>query len=399
MAKEVEFHRKRLDNGLTVLFERKKGSVVATSTSVKFGAQHENEKIKGIAHFIEHLVFKGTKTRSVLEIASQVENKGGIINAFTGEEITAYWNKLPSKHFKLGADTAIDLITNPLFEKEPLERERKVILEEIKMYRDNPSTHVFEKIKEIMYKKPFNMSIAGTAKSVNGLSREKVVKIYDSIYGSNNMIFCVVGDTNWDSVLEQAKKFPSKKRKIDNIPIIPSSGILTEKRKGIDQAHIILGFQAPKLNDKDRYSSEIFSSILGGGMGSRLFQEVREKRGLCYTIRSNLEQSKDYAYELIYVGTVKEKIKEIKELILKEIKKMGELEESDFLEGKERLIGLRKLSEEKSDAVMVGLLQEEIGGNVKDYYKYEEQINKVKLENVRKLSKLKNYSFASLIPG
>ena len=193
MAKKVEFYRKQLDSGLTVLFEKRKIPVVAVSSSVRFGAQYETEKIKGISHFIEHLVFKGTKNRKVEEIPREIELKGGVLNAFTGEEITCYWNKLPSKHFILGADISRDLVLNPLFEKEPLERERKVILEEIKMYNDNPTSFVLEKIKEMLYEKPFNMSIAGTAETVKGLSRDDVAKLHKSIYASNNMIFSVVG--------------------------------------------------------------------------------------------------------------------------------------------------------------------------------------------------------------
>ncbi len=398
MAKGAEFHRKKLDNGLTVIFEKRKIPVVSVVSSVKFGAQYENESIKGVSHFIEHLVFKGTKNRTVAEIPREIESKGGIINAFTGEEVTGYWNKLPSKYFSLGAEISRDLILNPLFEAKALERERKVVLEEIKMFHDNPSTHVLEKIKEMLYEKPFNMSIAGTAKTVVGLSRKKIINLFNSIYSTNNMIFAVVGDADWGDVLDEARKFPRTGKKINFIPIIFKNGQVIEKRKGIDQAHSVLGFHVPKLIDKNRYAIEIFDSILGGGMSSRLFQEVREKRGLCYAIKSSLEQSKDYAYEMIYAGSVKEKVKEIKKIILKEIKKMKDLQKSDFNEAKERLIGLKQISKEKCDSTMVELLQEEIGGNAENYYKYEDRINSVKLGKVRELSLLKGYSFVTLVP-
>ena len=397
--KEPEFYRKKLDNGLTVIFEKREMPIVAVSTSVKFGAQFENENIKGISHFIEHLVFKGTKKRTVTDIPYEVESKGGIINAFTGEEITCYWNKLPSKYFSLGVDISRDLVLNPVFEKEALERERKVILEEIKMYHDNPNSYVLEKIKEMLYEKPFNLSVAGTLKTVAGLSRDKVVELFNSIYSSNNMILGVVGNVSWEEVLEEAKKFPKVNKKINYIPIISKNGELIEKRKGIDQAHEVIGFHMPGLCDKDRYAAEIFDSILGGGMSSRLFQEIREKRGLCYAIKSHLEQSKDYSYMMIYAGTTKEKIKEIKELALKEIKKIDQLEPKDFDEAKERLIGLKDINSEKCDSTMMDLLQEEMGGDAGDYYKYEERINKVKLKDVRELSKLKGYSFVALLPG
>ena len=396
--KEPEFYRKKLDNGIIVIFEKRSIPVIAVSTSVKFGAQYESEKIKGISHFMEHLVFKGTKNRTVVDIPKVIEGKGGIINAFTGEEITCFWNKLPSKHFELGADISRDLVLNPLFEKEALERERKVILEEIKMYHDNPSSYVIEMIKNRLYKKPFNMSVAGTLKTVAGLSREKVVELHNSVYSTNNLIFCVVGDCEWEQVLIEAEKFPKINKPIQNIKIIPKNGSLVEKRKGIDQAHEVIGFHMPKLNDKNRYAAEIFDSILGNGMSSRLFQEVREKRGLCYSIKSHLEQSKDYSYELIYTGTVKEKIKEVREIVLKEIKKFKDLKQSELEEGKETLIGLKQISKEKCDGTMIDLLSEEIGGNAENYYNYEESINNVKLKDVQELSKLKGYSFVALVP-
>jgi len=396
--KQVEFYRRKLDNGLTVIFEKRAIPVVAISTSVKFGAQYESEEIKGISHFIEHLVFKGTKNRSVSEIPQEIETKGGILNAFTGEEVTAYWNKLPARYFSLGADISRDLVLNPLFEKNALERERKVILEEIKMYHDNPSTYVLEKAKEMLYKKPFSMSIAGDAKTVAGLSREKVIELFNSIYSTNNMIFSVVGKANWEEVLAEAKKFPKIKKEIRHIPIILKNGELIEKRKGIDQAHEVICFHMPKLTDKNRYAAEIFDNILGCGMSSRLFQEVREKRGLCYAIKSSLEQSRDYSYEIIYSGTTKDKIKEIKKIVLNEIKKLKDLKQSDFNEAKERLIGLKQINQEKCDSTMTDLLLEELGGNAENYYKYEDNISKVKLQEVRALSKLKGYSFVALVP-
>ena len=396
--KEPEFYRKKIDNGIIVLFEKREIPVVAVSTSVKFGAQYETANIKGISHFIEHLVFKGTKNRTVVDIPNEIEGKGGMINAFTSEEVTCFWNKMPSKYFKLGADISRDLVLNPLFEKDSLERERKVILEEIKMYHDNPMAYVMEKIKELLYESPFNMSIAGTHETVSGLDREKVVNLFNSIYSTNNLVFCVVGKADWDEVLNEAMKFPKINKKINNIKIIPKNGESIEKRKGIDQAHEVIGIHMPRLIDKNRYAAEIFGNILGGGMSSRLFQEVREKRGLCYAIKAHLDQSKDYSYLMIYSGTTTDKVKEVKEIVLKEIKKLRDLNKKDFDEAKETLIGLKQISLEKCDSTMIDLLQEEIGGNSEDYYKYEENISKVSLEEVRKLGNLKEFSFSALIP-
>lgn len=396
--KEPEFYRKKLDNGITVLFENRQIPVVSVSSSVKFGAQFESNEIKGISHFIEHLVFKGTKNRNVLEIPKEIEDRGGVINAFTSEEITCFWNKLPSRHFALAADITRDLVTSPLFDAESLERERKVILEEIKMYHDNPQSYVLEKIKELMYDAPFGTSIAGDEKSVKGLKRNDVIDLFNTVYSTNNLIFSVVGKSDIDSVIEEAKKFPKKSFNIPPMDIKLRNGESIEKRKGIDQAHVTLGFHMPKLNDKLRYASEVFDSILGGGMSSKLFQEIREKRGLCYAIRSHLEQSRDYAYELVYIGTMKDKIDEVKKLAIKEIESVKSITQKELDEAKERLIGLRELSKEKSESTMIDLLNEEIAGDATNYYGYDEYVNKVKLEDVRSLANLKAVSFVALVP-
>jgi len=400
MAKEREFKRKKLKNGLTILFEKRKLPVVTSSVTCKFGSEFESLKLKGVAHFIEHLVFKGTKNRDVRQISQEIEKKGGIINAFTSEEFTSYWNKLPSKYLDVGIDIASDLALNPLLESEALERERKVILEEIKMYNDSPRDYVINKIKELLYKKPFGLFGAGTIETISKMRRKDVLKTFDSAYATNNMILTVIGKANFDDICEIAEKiFPSSKRKIIERKPIKINKQLIEKRKGVDQANVVLGYHAPSLCGKSRYAAELLNVILGRGMSSRLFQEVREKRGLAYAVKGALEQDKNYGYELIYVGTVKEKVKEVKELILKEIKKLRQLERRDFQEAQEQLIGLKKVESENVEQVMLDLISEENAGNVNEYYKYEEKIKGISLRDVRNLAKLKGYSFIALIPN
>ena len=399
MAKEAEFYKKKLKNGLTVLFEKRRIPVVTSSVSVKFGSEYEPENLKGVSHFIEHLVFKGTKNRTLKEISDEVEKKGGILNAFTSEEITSYWNKLPSKHLQAGIDLAADLALNPLFRKLDVERERKVILEEIKMYHDNPQVYVLEKIKELLYRKPFGMFGAGTIETMSKISRSDVLEIFNSVYSTGNMILAVVGKADFKEICNLGEKiFPKEKKLIkEKIPIMKNERLI-EKRKGIDQANMILGFHMPTLCDKRRYAAEILDVILGKGMSSRLFQEIREKRGLAYVVRGLLEQDKNYGYEMIYVGTTKDKIKKVKELILKEIKKMQNLEKRDFDEAKEQLLGLRKVASEGSETAMINLILEENAGKAEEYYKYHDRINSVKLKDVRNLAKLKGYSFIALVP-
>ncbi len=399
MMKEREFYRKKLGNGLTVLFEKRQLPVVTVSTTCKYGSEFETSALKGVSHFIEHLVFKGTKNRTVNEISGEIEKKGGIINAFTSEEITCYWNKLPSRHLATGIDISSDLALNPLFDKEALERERKVILEEIKMYNDNPQVYVKEKIKDFLYEKPFGMFGAGTLQTMAKMSRQNVLDIYNSAYSTNNMILAVVGKADFEEICGIAEKiFPkTEKRYQEKKPAMRNFEII-EKRKGVEQANLVFGYHVPTLKEKERYSAEVLDVILAGGMSSRLFREIREKRGLAYAVKGILQQDKNYGYEMIYIGTVKEKVRQVKELILKEIKKIQKLGKSEFEEAKEELIGGREVESESSEQVMTDLISEENAGNAEEYYKYEGRINSVKLEGVKKLAKLKGYSFIALVP-
>lgn len=393
------FYKKKLKSGLTILFEKRDLPVVSVSASVKYGSAFESEKNKGVSHFIEHLMFKGTKTKSQEEIAKEIEKKGGILNAFTSEEVTSYWNKLPSKHLGSGIKIASDLILNPKFDAIGFEKEKNVIIEEIKMYHDIPTYYVQDKIKALLFEKPFGMSIAGKEEIIRKLTRQEVIKLFKSVYTVDSMILSVVGDADFGEICEQAEKiYPATRRKLIQHNPIKKNSKLTEKRAGIDQAHFVFGFHAPNLSDIKRYDYEIAGAYLFKGMSSRLFQEIREKRGLAYSVRGEIDMGKNYGFGIIYAGTLKEKIKEIKEIILREIKALEKLDRKDFDECKEQLIGMKNIDEEDSSNVMNALMIEEAAGNAEEYYRYEERINAIKLEDVRSLSKLKAYSSFSLVP-
>lgn len=394
-----EFYRKVLGNGLVVLFEKRQLPVVAVSSSVRYGAAYETEKVKGVSHFIEHLMFKGSKTRSQEEIAREIEKKGGILNGYTSEEITSFWCKLRSKFLDIGGEICSDLILNPRFDVKEFEKEKRVIIEEIRMYKDNPRLYVIDKIKELLYEKPFGMSVAGTEDSVRGLSRNNVMGLHNSVYAPNQMIFAVIGKSDIEAVLELAKKlFPKKEARVEFRMPVKKNEERVEKRKGIDQANFVLAFHVPDVRSKKRYDVEILNSILAGGMSSRLFQEIREKRGLAYAVKGDIDIGVGYGYYGIYVGTTKEKLKEVKEIILRELKKIRDLKNRDLEEAKEQLIGLNEVEREDSVRAMTELVQEEIWGKAEEYYKYADRINAVRLEDVKKLAKIKSYSAIALIP-
>lgn len=396
---QTEFFKKKLKNGLTVLFEKRNLPVVAVSASVKLGGAYESEKNKGTSHFIEHLLFKGTKSRNQEEIAAEIEKKGGILNGFTIEDVTSYWCKLPSKHFETAIEIPSDLILNPKFDPVEFEKEKQVIIEEIKMYHDDPRRYAIEKAKELLYEKPFGMNIAGDANIIRALTREKVIDIFNSSYTSDSMILTAVGNADFEEIcglLE--KKYPATKRGAADYLPVRKNAETSEKRKGIDQAHFVFGFHAPTMKQQEKYAYEVAGEYLFGGMSSRLFQEIREKRGLAYAVRGDYDCGRNYGYVMIYAGTMGDKIKLIRGIILDEIKKLKNLMQKDIEEVKEQLLGQRDISRENSVDVMNSLMFEEAVGEAENYYKYPEKISAVKLEDVRKIAQLNSYSTFSLIP-
>lgn len=333
MAKESDFHRQVLPNGMTLLFEQRNLPVISTIAATRFGSAFEEEKLKGIAHFIEHSVFKGTKTKSQKEISKEIEKKGGEWNAFTAEEETAFWIKIGSAHIDSAMDIISDIMLDPAFNKTEIETERGVILEEIKMYHDLPQYHVLDKLKETLYRKPFGLSALGTREIISKVPISFLQKVHKIHYRPSNMIVSIVGKAGRDDVIEMAKRHFStelkSKRTDSSLKLLPGKfEKITEKRKSIDQAQIALGFHVPSRTSDKRYAAEVFNAYLGEGMSSPLFQEIREKRGLAYSVRSSIDQGKNYGYCAISVGTVKEKVKAVKEIILEETKKVSGLQKS-----------------------------------------------------------------------
>jgi predicted Zn-dependent peptidase len=398
---KMEFKKKKLTNGMTLLFEKRDLPLVSVSISNKFGGAYEDSEIKGIAHFIEHLVFTGTKTRSHEDISREIEKKGGILNAFTAHEVTSFWFKLPKEHLKAGMNILSDILNNPRFEKEKFDKEKKVVLEEIKMYHDSPQRFVFEMIEKNMYEKPFGELVIGNEKSVSGLDRDHVANYFTEAYNPENFIVTVVGDADFEEVCSYLEKnFDKKDNKKEIKEIKKKNGRSIEERPGIDQAHFILGMHAPLPSTKEFADLEVMDAYLANGMSSKLFLEIREKRGLAYAVKSMINSEKSYSGYLIYVGTMKDKVEEVEKIILEEFGKIGEMTEKDLEEAKERLIGLRHVAREDSSDVMNELLFSELRENAENYYKYEEEVMKVTLEDVKRLAGdlIKEYSTATVVP-
>lgn len=398
----MNFYKIRLENGPTILFEKRSLPITSIMVSTKVGAAYENEKNKGIAHFTEHMLFKGSKKRSQEEISSSIEKVGGILNGFTSEQITAFWCKIPSKHAVLGADVIFDMFVDPKFDKKEIEKEKGVIVSEINRAHDLPMNFLFDKVKELLYEKPFALPILGTKETITSFDRRSFIKWHDSFYNSENTIISVVGKANIEEIKEMAEKFliyKNKKISQSNISPLNKNREFIEKRKDIDQAHLALAFNVPKLSEKERYASEIFNAILGQGMSSWLFQEVREKRGWAYSIKSFLEQEKDYGHCIVYAGIDKKNLKKVREIILKEIKKFQDLKAKDLEEAKEQCIGNWQLDMEDSERTAAAITIQEIATKAEDFYIYDEKISDVKLRDVKNVAKIKNYVVAAVVPN
>ena len=392
--------RKILDNGMTVIFKERKNDVVSVAFAVRQGGRNEFTKDKGISHFIEHMLYKGTPTRNTHQIATELEKNGGEMNGFTAEQVTAYWCKMPAKHLDVALEVLGDMVMNPLFDAKELDKERQVIFEEMKMYQDNPRMHVFDKIKSLMYEGDFGDSIIGTKESMMGNDQKKLKEFFDRIYVPENMILAVTGEADFDKICEFAEKnFTAGKGGLEVPEIKLRNGSETEKRKGIDQANVVFGYHVPLPNDDKFYAAHILSVLMGGGLSSRLFSEIREKRNLAYAVKGVTEAEVDFAYNIIYVGTTPENVDKVKDLILKEFEKVSrELDEKELDQVKEQIIGNHLISQEDSHNILMNMLTEELRGDATEVEKFESRVKSVKLEDVRELAEIKDYSFFALVP-
>ena len=396
----TEFHRKILKNGMTVLFEKRDLPVVSVAFAVRYGGINESLSERGIAHFIEHMLYKGTKNRTSKMISSQIEKNGGIMNGFTDETLTAFWCKLPSNKLDIALEVLGDMIKNPLFDEQELEKERKVIFEEMKIYHDNPIHYVFDKIQGFLYKDPLGTPLIGTHNSMNSITRKKMLAKFKEVYRPNNLILSVVGDADLEKIISFVKKnFKGGKTSLKKEKIVLKNHSAIETRKGIDQANLVLAFHSPLSKDDKVYAAKVLMTLMANGLSSRLFREIRDKRNLAYSVMGDISANKFFSYSYVYVGTRKEKVSEVKKLILEEFKKVSkDLSEKELKEAKQQVIGNYFISMENSEGQMHQLLLSEIDGNAKKFYEFSKKIEKVKLEDVKKLAKIKEYSFIALVP-
>lgn len=314
-----------LDNGLKIISQHMPyASSSALNIAVKVGSVNESDDVSGISHFIEHMMFKGTKTRSALDIAKQSENAGVELNAFTDKEITNYHGKMLNENLPVIVDLILDMLFNSKIDKKELELERQVILEEIKMYEDSPQELAMEEaLSSVWSEHPMGRPVIGTNKTVSGISRNSIVTYLDKFYKPDNMAISIAGNcSNLDKIIKQVRKFTSNiggesiKQKMS--PLYFKSGVAI-KKKDIEQAHLVLLMKGLAMTDENRYALSVLNDALGGGSSSRLFQEIREKRGLVYTVNSFSDTNSLGGVFGIYAGFSSKHLKSILKIAKEEL--------------------------------------------------------------------------------
>ena len=356
-----------LDNGIRLVTESM-GHVRSVSLGVWLsrGSRHETDEDSGIAHFVEHMLFKGTASRTAEAIAQAVDSIGGQLDAFTAKEYASYYVKVLDEHLPIAVDILSDIVLRPAFHEIDIDREKKVILEEIKMVEDTPDDLVHEIFTQAFWAgHPLGRPILGTKESVEGLSQGRLRDYFQGAYAAQNVIISAAGNlehSHLRAALEEAfGSMPAKARNAAEAPpsVVPKVVI---RNKELEQSHVCLGTPSYPQNHGDRYASYVMNTMLGGSMSSRLFQNIREKRGLAYSVFSGINAYRDAGYFTVYAGCANEAVSEVIDLVVEEMKgiKQTSVPDSELRRAKDHLKGSVMLGLQNTSSRMSHLARQEI---------------------------------------
>jgi predicted Zn-dependent peptidase len=358
--------REVFDNGVRLITETM-DHVRSVSVGVWLtrGSRHEPVEHGGIAHFVEHMLFKGTTSRSAQDIAQEVDCLGGHLDAFTSKEYAGYYIKVLDEHLPKAIDVLSDLVLNPAFVPADIEREKKVILEEIKMVEDTPDDLVHELFTQSFWDgHPLGRPILGTPESVEALTADVLRTYFESTYTAGSLVIVAVGNVTHERMRELVSPAflrlrPRADATTERPPaVLPQAQVRT---KELEQSHVCLGTSSYPQNHDDRYASYVLNTMLGGSMSSRLFQNVREKRGLAYAVFSNLSAYRDAGSLTVYAGCANEAVREVVRLVVEELRGMKvEPPEAELRRAKDHLKGSLMLSLESTSSRMSNLARQEM---------------------------------------
>ena len=385
-----------LSNGVRVITERMNHvRSVSMGIWIGTGSRREEAQENGISHFIEHMVFKGTKNRSAEDIARSVDSIGGGLDAFTAKEMVSYNTKVLDEHIPLAFDVLADLVLNPLFREEDIEKEKGVILEELKMEVDNPEYLLHEIFSSNFWKDhPLGKPILGTKDTVKAFHREMLHEYYSRIYSPSNILITAAGNLDHQRLVDlAAERFDRLKMNgdllADRAPI-PHARLVFRTKASLEQMHLYMGVPSYPLPHESRFGCYVLNTVLGGGMSSRLFQNIRERQGLAYAVYSELSMYRDTGCLAIYAGTSVESARKVVDSIIKEFRILKEelVPEEEMRRAKDHLKGSFMLGLESTSSRMVNLARQEM--YFKRFFTLDEMlesIEEVTAEQVQKIAR------------
>jgi predicted Zn-dependent peptidase len=370
------------------------------SASVVFmfsgGSRLEDERLAGVSHFIEHLFFKGTRKRPTSkEIADAIEGIGGFVNASTDKELTAYWTRVPSEHLDVGLDVLFDIVSNSRLDPADVERERMVILEELKMYQDQPQDYVLNLFEELMWPgHPLGRDIAGTEESVSRLTRDDILEYADAHYRLPNLVVGAAGALDEDATLAEVRPRLTLAAEPDGMlealsPAAIAGAHVLVRRQRTEQAHICLGVRAFSYLHEDRYALDILNTVLGEGMSSRLFLNIRERLGLAYDVHSFTQKHRDTGYLGVYLGVDPKKAVEAVQAVVAALQgfREQEVEQDELDRAKEFTKGRLRLELETTNGVAFWLTyQELLMGQIRTIEEEVKLVDAVTAADVRRVA-------------
>ncbi|MBU1203433.1 insulinase family protein [Patescibacteria group bacterium] len=389
----------RRDGSVIIFFPQKETKAVTFEVLYKVGSRLENKALNGASHFVEHLMFKGTNRRpNTADISKELDNVGAEYNAFTGKEYTGYYITVDSSHLPLAVDMLSDMLHNSKFEKIEVDRERGVIVEEINMYEDNPLLYIEDAFEELLFENSdLGPSIAGPRINIQTVSRDALYDYYKKHYFSGNGVIAIAGKFNEKRALKLVDRlFPLQKKKPRNkfvrvkFPVQKKPRVKLVKRS-LEQVQLMLGFRSVASSDKRFLASQVLANILGGNMSSRLFLNIRERRGLCYSIKSSLSGYQDSSAFVVQAGLNKDKIYEALTAIKEELNILVKdgVSQEELKKAKDNMRGRMILKMESAPTYLNFLLgQEIINQPIKDLEAKLKELDKVTLKQVNDMAKI-----------
>lgn len=394
----MNYKKTTLENGLRIItVPMKNVETVTVMVMVGTGSRYENESEAGLAHFIEHMFFKGTKKRpTTLDIAEVLDATGGEYNAFTCKDRTAYYAKVDAAHFDVALDVISDIYLNSKIEEEEIQKEKGTILQELNMYEDTPIRNIGDIFETLLYDgNPLGREIIGTKKTIKEFSKKDFSDFMNKFYSAKDTVVCVAGKINQEEVIFKIENCFGKMKSGEK----PDFEKITEenqtepaiklKTKKTDQTHLILGVRAYDHNHPDRFALGLLAAILGGNMSSRLFIEVRERRGLAYHVRTDIETYQDCGYLSTQAGVEHEKLELTIKTILEEYKKIAQnkVGEKELQKAKDFIKGRSVMSFESSDEVASFFIdQEMLKGKIVTMENIFEKIDAVTVGDIKRVA-------------